>query len=155
MQASSIQLLQESWGAHFKESKMRILYIFQVKFFYLNSLCTTRLTDQGARSQKCSNHFRTLWKLSRNGFKRFYSRSLSLNVLNLEIKICLKLFPCFIEKPSKESLQGVYAPWSDFGSESPSLFYFSELVFPVRVRAAGWRHLNRNRLYGFTTAVTL
>ena len=35
----------------------------------------------------------------------------------------MKLFPCFIEKPSEESLQGVYAPWSefdfwaDFGSE--------------------------------------
>ena len=112
--------------------------IFIYKFSCLNSFFLIILTGAGSTFSKEHARCRTLWKLSRDGFKRFYSRSLSLNVSNSKINMFLKFFLWLIEKPSEESLQGVYAPWSEFdfwvrlwvrvGLFFPSWFAFSELV---------------------------
>ena len=49
----------------------------------------------------------------------------------------LKLFICFIEKPFKESLQGVYVPWSEFHflgpTLGPSLFIFFFRTLEVKL----------------------
>jgi hypothetical protein len=125
MQASSIQLLQESWGAHLKESKMRILYIFQVKFGCLNSLRTTRLTGPRSTFSKMFESFSNTLETLSARFQKILQHKFSFKFTKLKDRENFEPFFLVSLRNHPKRVFKVFmrhGPSSIFGSEFGSEF---------------------------------